>query len=143
MKMKWMGIALAAALLPMGISAAQADTVTPFGDTIGTGPWTLTSTAITYSGLEVDPAASFTFGQLTSLSATFTDITGGAYGGSPRLSVGLDNGGAVSYIHIALGTSPNYNDIFFIACCAKAGAAAATAAMPNPIPVKKCRLLCI
>ena len=91
-------------------SQANADNVIPFGNTTGSGPWTLTSTAATYSGLEIDPSTPFTFSQLLNLSATFTDISGGAYGGSPRFSVGLQNGANVNFVHIALGTSPNFAD---------------------------------
>ena len=103
-------VGLAGALILLPSFHAKADTVTPFGNTNGTGPWTLTSTASTYSGLEIDPSTSFTFSQLSSLSATFIDLFGGAYGGSPRFSVGLQDGSAVHFIHIALGTSPNFAD---------------------------------
>src|SRR5882672_10082955 len=101
---------LAGALILLPSFQTKADTLTPFGNTTGTGPWTLTSTVSTYSGLELDPSASFTFGQLLSLSATFSDVSGGAYGGSPRFSVGLQDGLNVNFIHIFLGTSPNFTD---------------------------------
>ena len=103
-------VGLAGALTLLPSFQAKADTVTPFGNTNGTGPWTLTSTASTYSGLEIDPSVPLTFSQLSSLSATFIDLLGGAYGGSPRFSVGLQDGSDVHFIHIALGTSPNFAD---------------------------------
>ena len=103
-------VGLAGALMLLPSFHAKADTVTPFGNTNGTGPWTLTSTASTYSGLEIDPTTPLKFSQLSSLSATFIDLFGGAYGGSPRFSVGLQDGSAVHFIHIALGTSPNFAD---------------------------------
>ena len=103
-------VGLAGALILLPSFHAQADTLTPFGNTNGTGPWTLTSTASTYSGLEINPSTSLTFSQLSSLSATFIDLFGGAYGGSPRFSVGLQDGSEVHFIHIALGTSPNFAD---------------------------------
>jgi hypothetical protein len=103
-------LGLASATMFLASFHAKADVVTPFGDTTGTGPWDLTSTASTSSGVEVDPSASITFAQLLSLSATFTDISGGAYGGSPRISVGLQDGANENFLHIFLGTSPNYTD---------------------------------
>jgi hypothetical protein len=103
-------VGLAGALILLPSFHAKADTVTPFGNTNGTGPWTLTSTASTSSGLEIDPTTPLKFSQLSSLSATFIDLFGGAYGGSPRFSVGLQDGSAVHFIHIALGTSPNFAD---------------------------------
>jgi hypothetical protein len=102
-------VSLVGALTLLPSFHAKADAVSPFGATTGTGPWTLTSTASTYSGLEIDPAP-LTFSQLSSLSVTFTDLAGGAYGGSPRFSVGLQDGADVHFIHISLGTSPNFAD---------------------------------
>jgi hypothetical protein len=91
-------------------SFANADTVTPFGDTTGTGPWDLTSTSSTSSGIDIVPTATLTFSQLTTLSTIFTDISGGAYGGAPRFSVGLQDGPNEFFVHIVLGTSPNFTD---------------------------------
>jgi hypothetical protein len=86
---------------------------TPLGTT---PPFTLTATNATFSYVLFLPTQQFTFGQMTSLSATFTDIAGGAGGGAPRLRVLLDlNGnhlidGADRSLSIYLGTSPNFVD---------------------------------
>jgi hypothetical protein len=102
---KLLGGALVALALAPGL--ALADTVTPFGNTTGTGPWDLSSTATTYSGLDVALTSPTTFSALTTLSLTFTDISGGAYGGSPRLE--LYTSGS-DYFTVYLGTPPNFND---------------------------------
>jgi hypothetical protein len=86
---------------------ASADVVTPFGDTTGTGPWDLSSTSTTYSGLDVALTTPITFSTLATLSLTFTDISGGADGGSPRLE--LYTSGS-DYFTVYIGTPPNFND---------------------------------
>jgi len=105
----------AAAILAFATGAASAapftGTVSIFGDTTGSGPWDLTSEINgTFSGVAITATSATTFGELTNLNAIFQDIAGGAYGGSPRFSIGLDNGGPESFIHVALGTAPNFND---------------------------------
>src|SRR5208282_683531 len=71
------------------------------------GPFSLTSTASTYSFVEFTPGAWATVNSITSLSATFTDTAGGAYGGSPRIELDLNNGG---WFLVYLGTPPSFND---------------------------------
>lgn len=102
---------LAAAMFVIATGAASAapftGTLSTFGDTTGSGPWDLTSEVNgTYSGLTITATSSTTFAELTNLNAVFQDIAGGAYGGSPRFSIGFSSG----FLHIALGTSPNFND---------------------------------
>jgi len=99
------------ALTAGGASAAAfTGTISTFGDTTGTGPWNLTSevSPATYSGITITATSALTFAELTNLNAVFQDIAGGAYGGSPRFSIGFTND--PSFLHIALGTSPNFND---------------------------------
>lgn len=105
----------AAAMLVVTVSAANAapftGTVSIFGDTTGSGPWDLTSEPnLTFSGVSIAATSTTTFSELTNLSAIFQDIAGGAYGGSPRISIGLDNGGPVNFMRIYLGTAPNFAD---------------------------------
>ena len=102
--------AAALVLAASGASAAPfTGTVSTFGDTTGTGPWNLTSEVTgTFSGVAITATSSTTFSELTDLNAVFQDIAGGAYGGSPRFSVGFV--GSSNFLHIALGTSPNFND---------------------------------
>jgi hypothetical protein len=105
--------AAAAAILAFSASGASAavftGTVSTFGDTTGSGPWGLTSEVTgTYSGVSITPTSPITFAGLTDINAIFQDIAGGAYGGSPRISVGFSND--PGFLHIALGTSPNFND---------------------------------
>jgi hypothetical protein len=76
----------------------------------GNGPFTLTSTNSTFSYVEFLPNQSFTFANLTSLFADFTSNSGGSGGGSPRISVGLNNGGTEDFLHVYLGNSPNFHD---------------------------------
>ncbi|HZL39189.1 MAG TPA: hypothetical protein VFC45_02795 [Pseudolabrys sp.] len=89
-------------------SFASADTVTPFGDTTGTGPWNLTSVGFsTFGGLDVALSSPINFSALSTLSVGFTDNTGGADGGSPRLVISATNG---DFFIAYLGTPPNFND---------------------------------
>jgi hypothetical protein len=89
-----------------------------FGDAappgVGPGPWVLTSTPSTFSGVFLAPDQSFTFAQLTSLSATFTSVSGGSGGGSPRLFVEIDTDNNPSTfngaVQILLGNSPSFTD---------------------------------
>src|SRR4029079_17637144 len=55
-----------------------------------TPPYKMMATDTTFSYVLLSPTQQFTFGQMTSLSAMFTDYIGGAGGGSPRLRVLLD-----------------------------------------------------
>jgi hypothetical protein len=102
--------AAALALAAGGASAAPfTGTISTFGDATGSGPWNLTSeTTGTYSGVAITATSSTTFSELSDLNAVFQDIAGGAYGGSPRLSIGFV--GSSDFLHIYLGTSPNFTD---------------------------------
>jgi hypothetical protein len=105
--------AAAATILAFAATSANAaaftGTVSTFGDTTGSGPWNLTSEpTFTYSGIAITATSAITFAQLTDLDATFQDIAGGAYGGSPRFSIGFTS--TPNFLHVALGTSPNFND---------------------------------
>jgi len=105
--------AAAAAILAFAATGANAaaftGTLSPFDDATGTGPWTLTSEpSLTDSGVAITATSSTTFAELTNLNAVFQDIAGGAYGGSPRISVGFTQ--QTSFLHIYLGTSPNFDD---------------------------------
>ena len=89
-------------------SFASADTVTPFGDTTGTGPWNLTSVGFsTFGGLDIALSSPITFSSLNTISVGFTDNAGGAGGGSPRLEVSATNG---DFFTVYLGTPPNFSD---------------------------------
>jgi hypothetical protein len=86
-------------------------TYTPGDSTVvnGDGTWTLTATNSTDSFVTFTPDQSFTFSQLATLSADFVSTTA-AGGGSPRISVGLETGSGEAFLHIFLGTSPDYTD---------------------------------
>src|ERR1022692_1480948 len=71
------------------------------------GPFGLTSTASTYSYVDFTPNQTFTYSQIQSIGATFSDSTGGAYGGSPRLVTVLNTG---DFILTFLGTPPSFTD---------------------------------
>src|SRR5437868_15371086 len=101
--------AAAIAVLVITAGAASAapftGTLSTFGDTTGSGPWDLTSEVNgTYSGIAITATSTTTFAELTNLNAVFQDMAGGAYGGSPRLSIGFSSG----FLDVALGTSPNF-----------------------------------
>jgi len=103
----------ATAILALATGTANAapftGTLSTFGDTTGSGPWDLTSEInLTFSGLAITATSTTTFAELTNLNAVFQDIAGGAYGGSPRLSIGFTND--PGFLHIYLGTSPNFTD---------------------------------
>jgi len=100
-------VAAAFAALTFTPGTASADVVTPFGDTTGTGPWDLSSTSTTYSGLDVALTSPITFSTLATLSLTFTDISGGADAGSPRLELYTSGG---DYFTVYLGTPPSFSD---------------------------------
>jgi len=76
----------------------------------GTGPFHLTATNSTFSYVGFIPGGSVTFAQLTSLSATFTSNSGGSGGGTPRLSISLNDHGTPKSLYIYLGNPPNYVD---------------------------------
>ena len=105
--MKKLCVAAAFAALTFTPGMASADVVTPFGDTTGTGPWDLSSTSTTSSGLDVALSTSITFSALATISASFTDNTGGADVGSPRFVLSATNG---DFFSVYLGTPPNFND---------------------------------
>jgi hypothetical protein len=71
------------------------------------GPFGLTSTATTYSYVDFIPDQTFTYSQIQSIGATFSDTAGGADAGSPRLFIGLNTGG---WILTYLGTPPGFAD---------------------------------
>ena len=73
----------------------------------GNGSYELTSTSSTYSWVDFILTQPVTFSQLTDLDAVFTDHTGGADVGAPRLDLFLSNGHHVS---VYLGSAPDYND---------------------------------
>lgn len=105
--------AATAAMVAFAASAASAapftGTLSTFGDTTGAGPWDLTSEVNgTYSGITITATSTTSFAELTNLNVVFQDIAGGAYGGSPRISIGFTTN--PGFLHIALGTSPNFND---------------------------------
>jgi hypothetical protein len=100
-------VAAAFAALAFTPGMASADAVTPFGNTTGTGPWDVSSTSTTYSGLDVAISTPITFSALATLSASFTDISGGADGGSPRIVLTATNG---DFFTVFVGTPPNFND---------------------------------
>jgi hypothetical protein len=104
---KKLSVAVAFAALTFTPGMASADAVTPFGNTTGTGPWDVSSTSTTYSGLDVALSSPITFSALATLSASFTDISGGADGGSPRIVLTATNG---DFFTVYLGTPPNFND---------------------------------
>lgn len=58
--------------------------------TVGTGPWTMTSTDSTDSLLRYVFDENRTFGELTSLSSSYTDLLGGIQQGTPRFTVVVD-----------------------------------------------------
>ena len=105
------------AFLAAGIAAfafvagsAHADTVTPFDNATGNGPWEITSTGgppITDSGVQVNLSTPIAFSSINTLSATFADHTGGADGGGPRFVLFASNG---DDFFVYLGTPPNFND---------------------------------
>jgi hypothetical protein len=101
--------ALAAILLVP--SYAMADSITPFGSTTGSGPFVLTSSgplpSTTYSGVDVTLSTPIAFSSISSLSASFTDNTGGADGGSPRFELDASNN---DFFLVYLGTPPNFSD---------------------------------
>jgi hypothetical protein len=86
-------------------SLALADTVTPGDGATGTGPWTLSSVDYSDSYVDVTFSTPITFSSLSTLSATFTDITGGVAGGSPRFGAYASNG---DFFLIYLGDPPNF-----------------------------------
>jgi hypothetical protein len=103
------GVALVAAAT-LACEPSRADTISTFGNVpvpCTVSACFLKSTAGTYSGVEVDLNTSIALNAITSLSATFTDFTGGAAGGSPR--IGLFTGGS-DFFMVYLGTPPSFVD---------------------------------
>src|SRR6185437_12014505 len=82
-----------------------------FPSTGSSGPFELTSfptsTGSTYSFVDftLTPDEQFRLNSMTSLSATFSSDFGGSAGGSPRITLWLDNGG---FIQVYLGTPPSF-----------------------------------
>ncbi len=84
-----------------------------FGNTTGTGPWTLTSTNSTYSELDFVFAAPVNFGDLTSLSVDYISNLGGIGQGTPRIYLLVDadsNGLADGYIQLHFGPAGSFSD---------------------------------
>ena len=71
------------------------------------GPFGMTSTPTTYSVVDFVPTATFSLNNIQGISANFTDISGGADVGSPRIHVNLANG---HFYTLYVGTPPNFND---------------------------------
>ena len=72
------------------------------------GPFSLTSNATpTYSYVDFIPNQTFSLNNIVGMSANFTDISGGADGGSPRFVVQLQNG---NFYTTYVGTPPSFND---------------------------------
>src|SRR4051812_43940511 len=81
------GLALVAALA-LGSSPLRADVITPFGATVcGIGSCTLSASAGVYSGVDITFATPIALSAIVNLSATFTDVVGGATTGSPRFEL--------------------------------------------------------
>jgi len=113
--------ALFAALMVAAVSPAFATIVTATGTYSNdadagnmatgfpNGPFDLTSNAspVTYSYVDFTPNQTFSLNNITGLGATFTDTLGGAYGGSPRIVVGLQNG---DFWTVYVGTPPTFTD---------------------------------
>jgi hypothetical protein len=97
----------AALLLIGGASVASASTITVGGGTTGTiGAYDLVSNPTNaYSYVNVDLSTPIAFPSIISLSGTFTDILGGAYGGSPRIELGATDG---DFFLAYLGTLPSF-----------------------------------
>jgi len=72
------------------------------------GPFSLTSNPTpTYSYVDFMPNQTFSLNNIVGLSANFTDTAGGAFGGSPRFVVQVQNG---NYYSTYLGTPPSFTD---------------------------------
>jgi hypothetical protein len=114
MKIKLAWLVAALAFICLGHPAAAVTvtgTYTNDGDAgnqaTGTGPFVLTSTASTYSYIHFIPDQTFNFNQIQLIGATFTDTSGGAGGGSPRLQTVLSSG---DFFSTYLGPPPSFND---------------------------------
>ena len=66
-------------------------TYTTGGATVGTGPWTLTSTDTTFSILRFVLDTPMPFNQISDLSVDYVAVLGGIGGGSPRIAVVYDS----------------------------------------------------
>jgi hypothetical protein len=100
------GVSLATASTVTGTYSNDADASNQ-ATNFPSGPFGLTSTASTYSVVDFTPNQSFTYSQIQSIGATFTNSSGGASAGSPRVQINLNTG---DFIQIYLGTPPNFND---------------------------------
>jgi hypothetical protein len=97
----------ALAALTLAPSMGWADTVTPYDGATGSGPWNLSSVGYSDSGVDVSFSTPIAFSSLSTLSATFTDITGGVAGGSPRFGAYASNG---DFFLVYLGAPPSFVD---------------------------------
>lgn len=68
----------------------------------------MSSTSTTYSGIDVELSTPFTFGTLSTVIAYFTDNSGGADGGSPRITLTDNSNG--DFFTVYLGTPPGFSD---------------------------------
>ena len=96
-----------------GAAATLTFTNTIGGDTTGTGPYTLTSTDLTFSVLRFVNAETVNFGDLTNLDLTYDAVQGGVGGGAPRIAVVTDadhDGSADGFFEILLGPAGSFVD---------------------------------
>jgi hypothetical protein len=103
------GLARAVAIMAaaFAVAPARADTISTFGATAcGPGACTLSSTP--FSGARVTFSTPFDIGTIDSLSANFTDITGGSGQGSPR--VVLRTADPATFFTVYLGPPPSFID---------------------------------
>lgn len=71
------------------------------------------NTADWYGGISWEPKKPITFAELRSLQAAYQLIEGGAGGGSPRFSIGIDadaDGSADGNVFVYIGTPPAFDD---------------------------------
>jgi len=101
--------ASAALLLLMGTSLASANVITTGGSatTIAGGYDLFVDSTHPYGYVNANLSSAITFGSVNSLTATFSDILGGAAAGSP--SIELDVTGAPSgYFRVYIGPPPSF-----------------------------------
>lgn len=122
---KWLtGVATAASLLVSGAAWADCDFSLEAGAAMVQGSLTLysaagstgseeTGTGIGYGALVLDLPAGTTLSEFTEISTDYNTGDDAAGGGSPRFSLGVDednDGDIDGYVHIYIGTPPNFTD---------------------------------